>query len=317
MLAPKPRGQLSLRLHSALLEDPDALPPDLPDDGAEDRAVALWTLHALHHRGLDDVDERAELSPALLALRRRLEDDLERRLRERWAEADVPAATDDIGQDLFDLVEAHEGHSVARYVRAEASAEQVLELLRLRSVYHLHESDAVAFVVPRLPVRAKAALMELQFDEYGAGDPNRLHHHLFARGLAEAGLDPDYGSYVDQAPVEVLELDNATRMFALQRRLRGALVGHLAAFEATSSLPSRRMAQGLERLQLGEAMVEYYREHVVADAAHEQLAARVICAALVEEEPDLRDDVRFGAWTCLDLENRFAGMVLSRWGQAA
>ena len=59
----------------------------------------------------------------------------------------------------------------------------MLELLRQRSVYHLKESDPSAFVVPRLPVRAKAALMALQFDEYGDGDPNRLHSHLFARGL--------------------------------------------------------------------------------------------------------------------------------------
>ena len=43
-------------------------------------------------------------------------------------------------------------------------------------------------------------------------------------------------------PVEILEQNNALSMFGLQRRLRGAAVGHLAAFEATSSLPSRRNA---------------------------------------------------------------------------
>lgn len=317
MLAPKPRGRLSLRLHSALLDDPDALTATADDDGAEDRAIALWTLHELHHRGFDDVDERHELSPALLALRRDLEVDLERRLRERWAAADVPAATGDVGQDLFDLVAAHDGASVAALVRGRASAEQVRELLRLRAVYHLHESDPTAWQVARLPVRAKAALMELQYDEYGAGDPNRLHHELFARGLAEAGLEADYGVYVDDAPLEILEQNNTVRMFGLQRRLRGAAMGHLAAFEATSSVPSRRMVQGLERLGFGPAIVDYYREHVAADAVHDQLAARVVCATLVEDEPALADDVRFGAWTCLDLEDRVARMVTARWGLEA
>ncbi len=317
MLAPKPRGRLSLRLHTALLSDPEELPEDLPDDGEEDRAIALWTLHELHHRGFDDVDERAELSPALLALRGRLEDHLERRLRERWAGAVVPDPTGDVGEDLFTMVAAHEGASVARLVRHEAGAEQVRELLRLRAVYHLHESDPTTWQVPRLPVRAKAALMELQYDEYGAGDPNRLHHHLFAQGMEEAGLEADYGRYVDEAPLEVLEQNNAVRMFGLQRRLRGAALGHLAAFEASSSVPSRRMVQGLERLGFGPAIIDYYREHVAADAVHDQLAARVVCATLVEDEPALHDDVRFGAWTCLDLEDRFARMVTQRWQEAS
>jgi hypothetical protein len=317
MLAPKPRGRLSMRLHAALMDDPDVLTPTSDDDGAEDRAIALWTLHELHHRGFEDVDERHELSPSLLALRRDLEDELEHRLRERWAAADVPAPTGDVGQDLFDLAAAHDGASVAGLVRSQASAEQVRELLRLRAVYHLHESDPTTWQVPRLPVRAKAALMEVQYDEYGAGDPNRLHHQLFAQGLAESGLDPTYGVYVDEAPLEILEQNNTVRMFGLQRRLRGAAMGHLAAFEATSSVPSRRMVQGLERLGFGPAMVGYYREHVAADAVHDQLAARVVCATLVEDEPALAEDVRFGAWTCLDLEDRVARMVTARWQESA
>ena len=306
-----------MRLHAALLDDPDSRPADLPDDGAEDRAIALWMLHGLHHHGFDDVDDNADRSPALMALRRTLEDELEARLRERWAAVTERPDSGDLGQDLFDLVASHDGASVARFVRAEAGVEQVRELLRMRSVYALHESDPSAWVVASLPVRAKAALMELQYDEYGAGDPNRLHHHLFAQGLVGAGLEADYGRYVDEAPLEVLEQDNTVRMFGLQRRLRGAAMGHLAAFEASSSVPSRRMAQGLERLELGDAIVDYYREHVVADSVHDQLAARVICQTLVEDEPGLREDVLFGAWTCLDLEDRFARMALQRWESVA
>ena len=306
-----------MRLHAALLDDPDALPSGLPDDGAEDRAIALWMLHALHHRGFDDVSDRAERSPALLALRRDLEDELEGRLRERWATVTDRPDSGDIGQDLFDLCESHDGPSIAQFVKAEATTEQVRELLRMKSVYHLHESDPVAWIVPSLPVRAKTALMELQYDEYGAGDPNRLHHHLFDLGLREVGLESAYGSHVDEAPLEVLEQDNVVRMFGLQRRLRGAAVGHLAAFEITSSVPSRRLAQGLSRLELGDAIVDYYREHVEADAVHDQLAARAICATLVEDEPSLRDDVMFGAWASLDLEDRFARMALQGWESVA
>ena len=158
----------------------------------------------------------------------------------------------------------------------DADAEQVLDLLRLRSIYHLKEADPVAWLVPRLDDTTKAALVELQYDEYGTGNPHLLHAGLFARGLEACGLSPAYGAYIDDAPVEILEQNNAMTLFGLNRRLRGAALGHLAAFEATSSLPSRRIAQGLRRVGLPDEIAAYYDEHVEADAVHEQLAVRTI-----------------------------------------
>ena len=149
------------------------------------------------------------------------------------------------------------------------------------------------------------------------GDPDRLHAQLFARGMEASGLRPEHGTYVDDAPVEILEQNNALSMFGLRRRLRGAAVGHLAAFEATSSLPSRRMAQGLERLGFPAEMVAYYTEHVEADAVHEQVALRDICVPLVADDPTLEPDVWFGAWACLDLEDRTAHRLLDSWGVTA
>jgi hypothetical protein len=37
---------------------------------------------------------------------------------------------------------------------------------------------------------------------------------------------------------------------------------------------------------------------------------------LLEVEPALREDVWFGAFTCLDLERRTAAAVLELWGSA-
>ena len=93
-------------------------------------------------------------------------------------------------------------------------------------------------------------------------------------------------------------------------------MGHLAAFEMTSSLPSRKMAQGLDRLGLAGPMAAYYDEHVEADAVHEQLAARDICGTLAEDEPDQVPEILFGAFTCLDLEARFATALLTTWEEA-
>lgn len=312
MLTPKPRGELSQWLFSMLENgpmEPASLPRIQPTD-RDDFHIALWTLYELNYRGLDDVDDSLEWDPAVLTIRHRLETEFERTLRERLRPVELSGP---FAEALFSLIDSDDGPSIAAFVRQHADRDQVLDLLRHRSIYHLKESDPVAWVVPRLSVAVKAALMELQYDEYGCGDPRRLHSGMFARGMDASGMSPAYGAYIDDAVVEVLEQNNAMSLFGLNRRLRGAALGHLAAFEATSSLPSRRMAQGLARLEFPAEVIAYYTEHVEADAVHEQLAIRTICAAFVADEPGLTDDVLFGASTCLDLESRFATRLLSGW----
>jgi Iron-containing redox enzyme len=320
MMLPKPRGTLSQWTFDLLRASPPSwevcsavLSVDADDEA--DAAIALWALHELSYGGFEDADERAETNPVALTVRARLEENLEARVRARWT--GETCAPEEVAEAVTDLVDADDGPSLAGHVHRRADRDQVLELFRQRSVYHLTEADPSTWVVPRLPVRAKAALVELQFDEYGNGDPNRLHAHLFARGMEAVGLRPERGAYVDDALPETLEMNNVVSMFGLQRRLRGAAMGHLAAFEATSSLPSRRMVQGLERLGLADAMADYYREHVEADAVHEHLAARAICGTLVEDEPELAGEVLFGAFTCLDQESRFATAMLASWGAGA
>ena len=310
MLIPLARGALSEGLFEAMRNGADELPTGLAPSSDEDAQIALWALYELHYQGFDDAVGDLEWHPGLLGVRRELERDLEARLRSRYR-VEIPDGP--FEEAFFELVAADDGPSTAAYVHRHADREQVLELLRQRSIYHLKESDPTAWVVPRLPVETKAALMELQYDEYGCGDPNRLHSHLFALGLAASGLDAEYGAHIDGVPFEVLEQNNAMSLFGLHRRHRAAALGHLAAFEATSSLPSRRMAQGLARLDFPRELIAYYEEHVAADAVHEQLAVRTICGSLLSQEPELIDDVYFGAFTCLDLEARFARRLLAEW----
>jgi hypothetical protein len=308
---PTPRGDLGTSLDRLLRAAPATFGPgvDTAASSAEDAALSLWVLHELVYRGFDEVDDGHERALPLLAVRARLEDDLEQRLRHAW-----PGAPDlDFVTGFAGWVEEWDGPSLARFVQTEARRHQADRLLKVRTVYHLKEADPSTWAIPRLPVEAKAALAELQYDEYGVGDPARLHSHLFAAGLRASDLDDTYGAYLDEVPLEVLEQNNVVSMLGLQRRLRGAAVGHLAAFEATSSMPSRRLAQGLERLGYPDAMVGYYAEHVEADAVHEQVAVRHICGGLLRAEPALAADVWFGAWACLHQEAQVARRLLGEW----
>lgn len=311
MLSPTSRGPLSQAVLDALRSGETSRLVDAPDpDNTEDAQLALWTMYEQHHGGFDDISDDLEWDPHVLGVRRRLEQDFEQTLRQRAPQAPEPG---DFAETFFDFVADHEGPSLSAHVHRSATEAQVREFLRHKSIYHLKESDHTTWVVPRLSGPVKAAVMGLQYDEYGAGNPNRLHATMFADGLHASGLESAYGAYINEAPVEILEQNNVMSMFGLNRRLRAASLGFLAAFETTSSVPSRRIAQGLDRLGFPAEMIEYYTEHVEADAVHEQLAVRTICGVLIEEEPALYDDVYFGAWTSMDLEDRYAHRMLEGW----
>jgi len=316
MHLPAPRGKLSASLADALRR-PNPGPVEASHaESEEDAALALWMLHELSYSGFADVDEAHEWDVGLLTLRLDLESRLESELRDRFPGLPAAEPSDDLAAAFFEYVGGHNGPSVASYVHTDATAEQVLELLRWRSVYHLKETDPSTFALARLPRPARAALAELLYDEYGAGRPERLHSHLFAEALRSVDLDPD-DAHVDLVPLEVLELNNAVTMFGLHRRLRGAAMGHLAAFECTSSVPAGRLVQGLQRLDFPQPVVDYYAEHVLADAVHEQVAVRDILLPLVADHPAQLEQVFFGAFTCLDQEARVSRILLDRWDVAA
>jgi hypothetical protein len=209
--------------------------------------------------------------------------------------------------------------SLSAYVRKRATLDQVRELLVHRSVYQLKEADPHSWGIPRLTGRAKAALVEIQYDEYGCGRPEQMHAALFARTLRSLGLDDTYGAYVDSVPATTLATTNAMSMFGLNRRWRGALAGHLAAFEMSSSLPNGRYGDGLRRLGFDRAATEFFDVHVEADAVHEQVAAVDLCGGLLDAEPQLREDVLFGAAVCALLDSRSAALLVTAWqrGQSA
>jgi len=279
-----------------------------------DAQLALWILYELHYRGFDDVTTDREWDLGLLDLRRTLEQRFEHELRDalRPSLAGVSVGGD-VGDQVEQLIAADDGPSLAAFLHRHASREQILDFLRERSVQQLKESDPHSFVLPRLSGAAKVALAELQYDEYGGGRPERLHATLYANALRAAGLDDTYGAYVDDVSALSLAGANVMSFFGLHRRLRGAAMGHLAAFEATSSVPSRRIAAGIERVGLPDAVAAYFHEHVEADAVHEQVALHDICGNLVAEDPSLRDDVLFGAASCLHLAALSGAELLDRW----
>ena len=269
-------------------------------------------VYELHYRSFRGVDPYWEWSPGLLATRQRLEETFEGALRSLVPQVGPPPAPAELEPALRQLIADDDGPSLARMLERRATIDQFREFMVHRSAYQLKEADPHSWAVPRLAGRPKEALVEIQADEYGGGRPGRMHATLFARSMCELGLDASYGAYLDSIPGTTLATVNLMSLFGLHRRLRGAIVGHLAAFEITSPGPNGRYARGLRRRCRRDA-TEFFDEHVEADAVHEAVAAHDLAAGVCELEPELAADVLFGAASLLLLEARFASMLLTHW----
>jgi hypothetical protein len=275
----------------------------------DDLQLALYLCYELHYADVEGVDDRMEWSPSVLGFRSALEAELEAAVRALVP----PAPAGSVGEELQRLLAEDSGPSLSRYVETQASLKQLLEHVVHRSAYQLKEADPHAWAIPRLSGAPKAALVEIEFDEYGGGRAERMHAALFASTMRGLGLDASYGAYLDWLPGITFATVNVMSWFGLHRRLRGALTGHLAVFEMTSSIPNRRYGNGVRRLGLGPDVSGFYDEHVEADAVHESIAAWDLADTLAREEPELADDIVFGARALLAIEARWGQHLLDAW----
>lgn len=314
MKLPDPRGPLSAHV-TAMLRSPVQRVADHPELGQhsltdDDLHLALYLCYELHYSTLDGVDPAWEWEPSLLEFRRPLEDAFEKDLS-----VGIPATTGgaDIASTLRALADEDSGCSLASYLETEPSIDRFREFVMHRSAYQLKEADPHSWVIPRLGGKAKAALIEIQSDEYGGGDAGAMHAVLFGNSLRALGLDDSYGAYVSRLPGVTLAGVNLMSMFGLHRRWRGAIVGHLALFEMTSTEPNRKYGNALRKLGFGRDATHFYEEHVEADAVHETIAAHDLAGSLAREEPEVAGDIEFGARCLRHLDELWCEHLVGAW----
>jgi hypothetical protein len=280
----------------------------------DDLQLTLFVLYGLAYGSVVDADDDWEWHPTLISARTILEKSFEHRLRIDVPMPELPNTdAESVSRALFELTSGDSGPSLSRFFAKKATEEQLREFIVHRSIYTLKEADPHSWAIPRLQGRAKAALVEIQADEYGGGRPERVHATIFASLMRSLGLDDTYASYVDHVPAITLASMNMMSLFGLNRRLRGAVVGHLATTEMTSAIPSRQYGNGLRRLGYGPDVTLYYDEHVEADAVHEQIAGRDLAGSLAEDDPTLLADIMFGASACLTIDGWVGEHILTAW----
>jgi hypothetical protein len=314
-LLPWPRGPLSASVIAALQRQPGTLgvtPPISEIDALndDDFALALYLCYELHYRAGTDAGWEWDLD--LLKFRAELEHVFEDRLRDEVLDLRSRLPVDVISV-LEELITTPSGPSLSTFLLESGTLDQLREFCIHRSAYQLKEADPHTFGIPRLTGEAKAAMVEIQYEEYGSGDASSMHSTLFGNTMNTLGLNSSYGFYVGVLPGTTLSTVNLVSMFALHRRWRAALVGHLAVFEMTSVEPMGRYSNALARFGIGPEGRRFYDVHVTADERHALIARDKMVAGLIRAEPELSGDLLFGAAAVLMLEQRFASHLLDAW----
>ncbi|MCU1370301.1 MAG: iron-containing redox enzyme family protein [Ilumatobacteraceae bacterium] len=309
---PTPRGPLSSALLAHLVDgEPLGVPSlrgldPLTDD---DLHLALWCCYELHHHGFAGVADDAEWDIDVLRFRRVLESVFEGALRAEHQPRAVPSDP----LVALRVIATWAGPPLASTIAERGEREHLQELALHRSAYQLKEADPHTWAIPRLRGPGRAAMIEIQADEYGHGVPGEGHAELFAEAMEQLGLSSRFGDSIDRLPGTTLATDNLVTMFGLNRRLRGALVGHLALFEMVSVSPMSKYLTAARRVGGLRALERFYEVHVEVDAHHAEVALGGMVAGIVADEPELADDVIFGAAALHRVEARFARHVLRSW----
>ena len=313
---PHPRGPLSLAVLEVLAGR--RYSSDLSTHRGEaassepfgdDLQLALYACYELHYRSFSGVHDDLEWDPDLLAFRAAMERPFLAALRAGVAGGDdVDAALEPL------LVEDAGGEGPSYHLAERGQRWQLREYLAHRSIYHLKEADPQAWVIPRLDGQAKASMVTVEHDEYGAGRAERLHATLFAEMMVALDLDPSYGHYLDVVPAATLATVNAMSYFGLHRAMRGALIGQFASVEISSSPGSARLARAVRQLAGDRpGATRFYTEHIEADAVHEQVVRGGIIADLLRRNPELAPDVVFGIQADGLLETSLAEHLMAAW----
>jgi hypothetical protein len=318
---PEVRGPRSEAVRRALVDGSIPDPPEAPADPLvdDDLHLALHVLEDLAYRVPPGIDAALIHRPDVVAfqatLRQQFWDavvaDSAGHDADRWT---ALAVDEGAKAAVAAMLEDFDGPSLSSYVEEDGTVDQLRELLVHRSAYQLREADPHTYGIPRLTAGdRKAAYVEIQFDEYGDGEPGASHAELFARAMAGTGLDHHHGAYRDRLPGSTLATVNLLDLFASRSDLTAQLVGHLALFETTSVVPMGRYARAISRLGFGDDVRGFYDVHVVADEHHGQLARDV----LLGDDPDGAgldpSALAQGAHTLLLAEDRFARSVLAAW----
>lgn len=265
-----------------------------------DRFLTLLTVYDLHTAPLDVVGEAArhQGSPAVAAVKQRLERAWLAELDAAWEQADVEVGDDDRAVEqvvaAMRAVAARDRLPKAyRWLAKDAVWDDVVRFLALEGGPDGGFDDLVAACQVGLSGSPKLELGKNYWDEMGCGDPAGVHTVLHQQMAVAVGM-PHVAR--EQLPVEALERTAMGGLLATNRWLQPEMVGALGLLELQAGPRCRLVVQAFDRLGAPEQAYPFYVEHAEVDPVHGKDWMDKAVVPLVAEAPHWGPRIVKGAW---------------------
>ncbi|MBP2328749.1 hypothetical protein JOF56_009134 [Kibdelosporangium banguiense] len=169
-------------------------------------------------------------------------------------------------QDLLDAEERGVPGPDEFFLAQEATLAQFTSVVADFAVDGLVESQSHLGIIPRLPAKARTAVLRVLIDEFGCGNDEQEHAQLYTGLVTELGMPAELEHYVGIAPDECFAYVNLFHWFAERAPMPEYFLGAYAYFESSVLYAFRCYAEATKRL--GIVNGKYYAEHLYIDAYH-------------------------------------------------
>jgi hypothetical protein len=274
--------------------------------GDHDLQLALNLCLSLHYLSFREVDPAWEWDPGLIELRTWMETRFMDGVHEEVEPSEGELGAESVARILYSLEAGPSSRALEAFVERNCCAGQMAELMIHGSAERLRRTDSYLWSIPRLNGRVRETLADVLREDFP-------RNPKFEQTMRAFGLDDRTGAYLDLFPAATLATSNLPAMFALRRRGRGAMVGHLAAQKVLGPEADRAVARGLDRLGLDLEDAGYHEESAVAGEAMVDVAVCELAGRLAVDEPHLGPDIVFGARAYVAVQERFAEWIMRHW----
>lgn len=212
---------------------------------------------------------RSVIDAGMLAEVERIERDwIVRRVAEIEAEAPEFPTRSALVRALQDLLERErtEPNESADFLANHATREQFKVVVGEFAVDALTESQNMFPIILRLPIKSQMAVMRILIDEFGCGNLEQAHSHLYSELLAELEMPGEMEAYYDVINDESYRFLNMFYWLTMRAPATEYFLGAFAYFEASIPHAFECWEQACGRL--GIANGRYYSEHRHIDMFH-------------------------------------------------
>lgn len=186
-------------------------------------------------------------------------------------------------------------HPIFRFLKTEATFDQLREFLTQETPFDIHFGDILAMMLPGVYGRAKAEFSKNFWDEMGRGESANIHRQMRLNMTTAIDVDPDvHLNNIEMFCLDELRLANMYFKGVFNRSKLFQAIGMMLATELMVPGRLEMQIQGWRRVGVEDSAMAYLLEHTVVDVEHAAGWLNEVVLPLVQKQPDVIQEIAFG-----------------------